>query len=138
MEEERRRYLQLAKEFFDIADRELRSGPQSKPVVADLVWHGTELSLKALAVGHGMPWDHDLDKVTKHLLDNSVLSGSDLGYLKPFFVHVTGSHDYTDTRYPEKDPRYWQNMTTDQLAEGLNAGLEVHKFVIKRLTIKLI
>jgi coproporphyrinogen III oxidase-like Fe-S oxidoreductase len=87
-EDERKRYLQSAEDYRNAAKRKLVSSSPRKQVVGRLCWHGTELSLKALAVGHGTPTEvrpHDLDTVTRHL-NNSVLSKSDHEYMqhKPF------------------------------------------------------
>lgn len=106
-ETERRRYLQWAEDYRSAARRELESRSSSKQVVGHLNWHATELSLKALAVGHGMPTNdrpHDLDNVTRHLLANSVLTESEYAHLKPLYAHVTGPADYySEARYPGKD-----------------------------------
>jgi HEPN domain-containing protein len=136
-EEERKRYLQWAEDYRSAAKRALESSSPSKQVVGYLNWHAAELSLKALAIGHGIPTEvrpHDLDNVTRHLLNNSVLSNSDYEYLKPLYARVTGSaNDYSEARYPGKDPGYWDRITQDQLKQALDAGSSIQSFVVEKL-----
>jgi hypothetical protein len=81
---------------------------------------------------------HDLDNVTRHLLANSVLNNSDHEWLKPLYAHVTGSaNDYSEARYPGKDPGYWDGITQDQLRQALDAGSSIQAFVMKKLQIKM-
>jgi hypothetical protein len=142
-EDERKRYLQWAADYFDAAKSLLESGQQSKQVVGHLIWTGTELSLKALAVGHGIPTSdkpHDLDNVTKHLVANGVVTNNEYtGCLKPLYVQITGSaRDYSEARYPGSNLGYWDGVTEEQLKQALNAGSSgVHDFVKKKLLISL-
>jgi hypothetical protein len=133
-EKERERYLQWARNYFDAAKCLLDSG-RSKQVVGHLIWTGTELSLKALAVGYTMPTVHDLDKVTSHLIDNGRLTEEDYANtLKPLYAHITGSAtDYSAARYPPVNPGYWDSVTKEQQKMGLGSGLEVHDFVKKKI-----
>ena len=137
-ENERKRYLKWAGEYSRAAKMALDSklAPQ---VIGHLNWVGVELSLKALAVGHTMPQDHELDAVTNHLLGNHCVTHQEYANeLKPLYAHITGSAaSYSEARYPGKNPGYWDNVTSEQLEHALDAGSSVHEFVKKKLNISV-
>jgi hypothetical protein len=141
-QELRKRFLKYATDYYAAAKYFQQSGQQSNQVVGHLNWTATELSLKALAVGHGMPSSdkpHDLDNVTKHLVDNGVIENSAyVGYLKPLYAHITGSAtSYSEARYPTVDPTYWDSVTEQQMNQALHAGSKVQAFVKNKLRIEI-
>jgi hypothetical protein len=137
-QELRERFLRYATDFSDAAKRIQQSGQHSNQVIGHLNWTATELSVKALAVGHSIPMTHDLDLMTKHLVDNGVLTDSEYNYLKPLYAHITGSAtSYDEARYPSTNPTFWDTVTKPQMDQALQDGSAVQVFVRNRLRIEM-
>jgi len=138
LEEERKRYLRYASDYLDGANKAFDMGAAPQ-IIGHLNWTGAELSLKALAVGHNLPTHdgHDLDVVARHLVANGKISQKEYdSFLRPMYARITGSAaDYSEARYPGKNPGYWQSMTGQQLQQILDAGIGVFDFAKKKLNI---
>jgi HEPN domain-containing protein len=100
-----------------------------------LTWQCSENSLKALSAGHKPPHSHDLDKIMRHLQRNGILTTSEISELRPYAGIVTGSRQYSDNKYPEKDPLYWENLSRTSLISICENATNILNFCDNRINL---
>lgn len=103
------------------------------PTVGLMAWQGTEDSLKALCVGHGIPYSHKPSQIMSHIHDNNLLGLHEFNDLALGIQSVTMSGSYNDIRYPGTDPKFWDNMPPDQIVSRATAAKKIYEICLNNL-----
>src|SRR5438552_9285406 len=126
-------WLKTAADYAAGARKLCDAGGPAAPIV-HLAWQSAEVSLKALAVGHNIPIEHDLSNVISHLKDNSRITTEEVALLAPYLVAITGSAGYDATRYPINEPSFWDRKSRQSLTEAAKGADVVLSFVTSKLS----
>lgn len=122
-------WLRIAQEQKDAYTKLADDDPTKyKYPIGLLTWQCSENSLKGLSSGHTPPHSHDLDKIMSHLRHNNILTTSEVSELRPYAGIVTGSRQYDDNKYPEKDPLYWQHLSKTSLIDICQNATNIYNF----------
>ncbi len=103
------------------------------PGVGLLAWQGAEDSLKAVCSGHNFPLSHDLSKIMDHIRANTLMTDEELRKISEAAKIVTGSATYNDTRYPENNRNWWENMPKNKLNEVTEAAHSIFEICAKKI-----
>ena len=119
--------------FLDSAGRLAKDPDPYAPSVGLLSWQASELGLKALAEGHGIPFKHDLKSVMEHLKDNGVLDPKTLAQLEKYVVTTTSSGSYNNLRYPYENARFWETMPVAETRVRFDAAVKIVQICREKL-----
>jgi hypothetical protein len=103
------------------------------PSVGLLAWQGTEDSLKAVCTGHNFPISHNLSIIMKHIKANNLMNNEELTNVSKAAEIVTGSATYNDTRYPESNLEWWENMPKEKLVVVTRAAQSIYETCAKKV-----
>lgn len=103
------------------------------PGVGLLAWQGTEDSLKAVCVGHTIPFSHDLSKIMEHIRASNLMNEEELGSISKAAKIVTGSATYNDARYPGSNRKWWEKMRENKLKEVTEAAQSIFEVCARKI-----
>lgn len=126
-------WMKQAKDYLDSAKTLLES-PSPKPVAIGLLsWQGSENSLKAICFEHNVPRKHDLSSIMAHIQANNLITIGEYDKLSLALQVVTSSTSYTDIRYPDKDPDFWEKMPRTELKKRVASALIIYEICSSNL-----
>lgn len=98
-----------------------------------MAWQATEDSLKALCVGHSIPYSHEPEKIMAHIKNSNLLNQKDFDQLAASVQSVSVSGNYNDIRYPGQDPKIWDDMPQDQRIVRASAAKKTYQICLDNL-----
>ena len=131
---EQKEWVKSGGEFLTAAQTLANASGAAAPIVHN-AWQAAENSLKALSVGHGYtpPKTHDFSKITSHLVRSNVLSSSEVMQLASDMTIVSGSRNYSDTKYPSSNAIYWDTLPRQDITNVLFATERIQNFVLQKI-----